>query len=145
MLPHERLLPLEGLSSQKEIVRVFYKDMWDHADKALIPRVFHHDFTFPAGHSDRCFAVMSSSLAMLIWSPKRSVSTQQISSTLSRKATRSSQRCGFTGSIGKELLGVAPTGTHVWWYGVPMFTFEDGKVRDLWVLGDLQGLLRRLQ
>ena len=39
MLPHGRLLPLEGLSGpEKEIVRVFYKDMWDHADKALIPR-----------------------------------------------------------------------------------------------------------
>ena len=46
MLPHEPLLPLEGLSRQKEIVRVFYKDMWDHADKTLIPSIFHHDFTF---------------------------------------------------------------------------------------------------
>ena len=46
MLPHERLFPLEGLSRQKEIVRVFYKDMWDHADKALIPSIFHDDFAF---------------------------------------------------------------------------------------------------
>jgi hypothetical protein len=25
---------------------IFYKVMWDHADKALIPSIFHHDFTF---------------------------------------------------------------------------------------------------
>src|SRR5262245_15801084 len=29
----------------------------------------------------------------------------------------STERCDFTESIG-ELFGVAPTGTHVWWYGV---------------------------
>jgi hypothetical protein len=34
------------LSPQKEIVRIFYKDMWDHADKSLIPKIFHEGFTF---------------------------------------------------------------------------------------------------
>lgn len=34
------------LSPQKEIVRTFYKDMWDHAAIDLIPAIFHEDFTF---------------------------------------------------------------------------------------------------
>jgi hypothetical protein len=34
-------------------------------------------FPLSAGHSGRCFAVMSSSPAMLIWSPKRSVFSAQ--------------------------------------------------------------------
>ena len=34
------------LSPQKELVRVFYKEMWDRADKTLIPRIFHPDFSF---------------------------------------------------------------------------------------------------
>lgn len=34
------------LSAQKEMVRVFYKEMWDHADKSLIPTIFHPGFTF---------------------------------------------------------------------------------------------------
>jgi hypothetical protein len=34
----EPALNLDGvvLSPQKEVVRVFYKEMWDHADKGLI-------------------------------------------------------------------------------------------------------------
>ena len=36
----------ETLSPQKEMVRVFYKLLWDHADKSLIPTIFHPDFTF---------------------------------------------------------------------------------------------------
>jgi len=34
------------LSPQKETVRVFYKELWDRADKSLIPQIFHADFTF---------------------------------------------------------------------------------------------------
>jgi SnoaL-like domain len=45
---HEAAMALDGLllSPQKEIVRAFYKDMWDHADKSLIPKIFHEGFTF---------------------------------------------------------------------------------------------------
>jgi len=44
----EPALSFEGikLSPQKELVRVFYKEMWDRADKTLIPRIFHPDFSF---------------------------------------------------------------------------------------------------
>jgi hypothetical protein len=34
------------LSPQKEVVRVFFKEMWDKADKSLIPNIFHPNFTF---------------------------------------------------------------------------------------------------
>jgi hypothetical protein len=44
----EPSLDFEGvaLSPQKETVRVFYKVLWDHVDKSLIPDIFHTDFTF---------------------------------------------------------------------------------------------------
>jgi predicted ester cyclase len=44
----------------------------------------------------------------------------------------------------KELFDVPPSGRHVWWTGVPIFTFEGTKVRDLFVLGDIHGLIGRL-
>ncbi len=44
----EPALSFEGvtLSPQKEVVRIFYKELWDHTDKSLIPTIFHRDFTF---------------------------------------------------------------------------------------------------
>ena len=38
-----------------------------------------------------------------------------------------------------------PSGRHVWWTGMPIFTFEGAKVRDLFVLGDIHGLIGRLR
>ena len=45
---HEPPLDLAkvSLSARKEVVRVFYKEMWDHANTALVPQIFHPDFTF---------------------------------------------------------------------------------------------------
>jgi predicted ester cyclase len=51
----------------------------------------------------------------------------------------------FHGFHRKELFGVPPSGRHVWWTGMPIFTFEGAKVRDLFVLGDIHGLLSRLK
>jgi hypothetical protein len=42
------------------------------------------------------------------------------------------------------MFGHAPTGRQVWWHGAPIFTFQSGKVSDLWVLGDIHGLIGRL-
>ena len=44
----EPVLDLDSVdwTPQKELVRIFYKEMWDKADVSLVPRIFHPDFTF---------------------------------------------------------------------------------------------------
>lgn len=51
----------------------------------------------------------------------------------------------FHGFHRKELFGITPTGKHVWWTGVLIFTLKGDKVRDLYVLGDISGLIERLK
>ena len=41
--------------------------------------------------------------------------------------------------------GFALTFVIAWWIGMPIFTFEDDKVRDLYVLGDIYGLIERMR
>ena len=45
---YEPAMKFDGLvlSPQKEVVRIFFKEMWDKANKSLIPSIFHPDFTF---------------------------------------------------------------------------------------------------
>ena len=43
------------------------------------------------------------------------------------------------------MFGVAPTGRYVWWTGILIFTFDGNKVRDLYVLGDIYGLIERMR
>lgn len=132
------------LSAQKETVRVFYNELWDHADKSLIPEIFHADFTFrgslgPAlvGHDQFAGYVdwVTGALGQY---------TTDILAMI-EEGNRVSGKMRFHGFHRKELFGVPPSGRHVWWTGMPIFTFEDAKVRDLFVLGDIHGLIGRLK
>ena len=63
----EPALSFDGvtLSPQKETVRAFYKELWDHADKSLIPK-FSTKASPSAARSDRRWSATSSSPAMSI-------------------------------------------------------------------------------
>jgi len=132
------------LSPQKEVVRVFYKEMWDRADKSLIPQIFHPGFTFRGslgpslvgyeqfrGYVDDVTGAFGNYTTDIL--------------ALIEEGNRVSGKMRFHGIHRKELFGVAPSGRHVWWTGMPIFTFDGVKVRDLYVLGDIHGLIGRLK
>lgn len=142
-LPNTTLYPLTALSPRKELVRVFYKEMWDCADKSLIPRIFHEGFTFRgslgpvlvghagfAGYVDFVTGALGNYTSDIL--------------DLVEEGDKVCGKLRFHGLHRRELFGVAPSGRHVWWHGAPIFTFDGDKVRDLWVLGDIYGLQQRL-
>ena len=132
------------LSPQKEVVRLFYKEMWDKADKSLIPKIFHDNFTFRGslgptlvGHAQFAGYVDEVTTAFANY-------TTDILALI-EEDNRVAGKMRFHGLHRRELLGVEPSGRHVWWIGMPIFTFEGAKVRDLYVLGDVSGLIARLK
>lgn len=143
---HEPSLDLAkvGLSRRKEVVRVFYKEMWDRANVALVPQIFHPDFTFRGslgpqlvGHEQFIGYVKFVTGALDHY-------TSDILA-LGEDGNQVFGKLRFHGYHRGDLLDVQPTGRHVWWYGTPIFTFDGDLVRDLWVLGDMHGLISRLK
>jgi steroid delta-isomerase-like uncharacterized protein len=53
-------------------------------------------------------------------------------------------RMMFSGVHREAFLGTPATGRRVAWAGAAFFTFDDGLVSDLWVLGDMYGLHEQL-
>jgi predicted ester cyclase len=134
----------DKLSPQRELVRIFYKEMWDRADISLIPKIFHKDFTFrgslgPTLRGHKEFEAYVQFVTGVLGDYTSDILV------LVEEETRVTGKLRFHGIHRGELLGVPPTGRHVWWFGAPIFTFEDGKVRDLRVLGDVHGLEKRLR
>ena len=125
-------------------MRAFYKDMWDRADKSLIPTIFHAGFTFRGslgptlvGHDEFADYVdwVTGALGQY---------TTDILALI-EEGNRVSGKMRFHGFHRRELFGVPPSGRHVGWIGMPIFTFEGAKVRDLYVLGDIHGLIAQLR
>lgn len=132
------------LSPQKEIVRKFYKDMWDHADISLIPEIFHSDFTF-RGSLGPVLVGHAQFADYVHWVTGSLENYTSDILDMAEEGNRVFAKLRFHGVHRKLFFGQAPTGQHVWWYGAPVFMFEDDKVRDLWVLGDIHGLINRMK
>lgn len=142
----EPALDFDGvsLSPQKEIVRVFYKELWDHADKSLIAKIFHSDFTF-RGSLGPTLVGHEQFAGYVDWvtSTFGHYKTDMLSMIEEGNCVAGKMR--FHGIHRKELFGVPPSARHVWWIGMPIFTFEEARVRDLFVLGDIHGLIGQLK
>ena len=132
------------LSPQKEVVRIFFKEMWDKADKKLISNIFHSDFTFRGslGPVLRGYDEFAGYVDMVIGALGQYTSDIL---DLVEEENKVYGKLRYHGYHRGELLGYPPTGRHVWWYGTPIFTFEGSKVQDLWVLGDIHGLMEKLK
>jgi predicted ester cyclase len=50
----------------------------------------------------------------------------------------------YSGIHRGEFFGFAPTGAKLKWDGIAAFTFTNGKISELWVMGDVQGILKQL-
>lgn len=127
----------------KRLVRTFYDEVWNALDLPIIPDLLAADATFrgslgserrgPAEFADYVREVTGAlgdyrcDIEDLVAEDERVVA-----------------RMTFSGIHRGELLGVPATGRRVSWAGAAFFRFVDGRIADLWVLGDLVGLRRQL-
>ncbi len=132
------------MSAQKAVVEKFYHGMWNKADTALIPEIFHQDFTFRGslgpvliGHDQFAGYVEGVVGALAEYACDILEMTEEGKRVVAKML--------FHGRHRADMMGFAPTGKRVEWHGSAHFTFADGKVTDLWVLGDVHGLLQQLE
>jgi predicted ester cyclase len=142
----EPALSFEGvtLSQKKETVRIFYSELWDRADKSLIPTIFHPDFTF-RGSLGRTLVGYEQFADYVDWVTGTIGDYKSDILLMIEEGDYVSAKMRFHGIHSKELFGAPATGRRVWWIATPIFAFEGPKVRDLFVLGDLHGLIERLK
>lgn len=131
------------LSPRKNMVRRFYKELWDRQDLSLLPELIHPDFTFRGslgpvlvGHAQfgdyvRWLTAVLDNYTSDIY-------------CLVEEGNTIAGKIRLSGTHSGQFFGFESTGRLLDWYGAPIFTFEGEKIRDLWVLGDIHGLLRQL-
>jgi predicted ester cyclase len=143
---HEAPLDLSRIpwSRKKEVVRVFYKEMWDRADTSLLPQIFHPNFTSRGSLGPQLVGYEQFIEYVQFVTGVLDHYTSDILA-LAEEGNQVFGKLRFHGYHSRELFGVQPTGRHVWWYGTPIFTFDGELVRDLWVLGDIHNLVGRLK
>ena len=128
----------------RAVVESFYADIWNRHDKSRIPALLRSDFTFRGslgqakiGHEG--FA----SYVDFVHEALAQFRCEILDLVV--EEPKAFARMRFSGVHRGELLGHQPTGKAVDWAGAALFTFSDDHVVDLWVLGDLRGLIQLLE
>lgn len=128
----------------RPVVESFYADIWDRHDKSKIPCLLCDSFTFRGslgqarvGHDD-------------FWSYVDFIHAALANYRcdildLVVEGSKAFARMRFSGIHRGEFFGYQPTGKPVEWLGSALFSFNGDKVADLWVLGDVHGLLQLLE
>lgn len=128
----------------KSVVQRFYADIWNRHDKSNIPDLLLPDFSFrgslgptKTGHQE--FAEYVDFVHRALGNYRCDIVDLVI------QGNQAFARMLFSGNHVGEFFGHAPTGKRVEWAGAALFTFEGARVADLWVLGDVHGLLQLLE
>lgn len=134
---------MDDLERHKQQVRRFYDEIWNRADLTAIPDVLMTDVVFRGslgveltGHAEFASYVREVTSALADY--------RCDIEGLVAEAEQVVARMTFSGLHRGPLLGFPATGRRVSWTGVAFFTFSEGRIADLWVLGDLHGLAEQL-
>jgi len=128
----------------RTVVESFYADIWNRHDKSKIPTLLCADLTFrgslgqaKTGHDG--FASYLDHVHEVLDEFRCDILDLVIDDP------RAFARMRFSGIHRGEVFGYRPTGKRVEWAGAALFIFKGGRVADLWVLGDVHGLLQLLE
>ena len=128
----------------RELVQLFYKKFWNEVDLGLVAEILHSDVTFrgsvgvgASGREEVCDYVRMVTTAL---SDYRCDVEQLIV-----EGTSAAARVRFSGVHTGDFLGFPPTGRRVEWVGAAFFVENENRLRDIWVLGDLDSLRAQLR
>ena len=122
----------------------FYARLWEARDLAAMNSILHNDFTFrgPPEDENRGHRGFADYVDMVHAALDE---FRCVTEDLVEEDVRVVARMRFEGVHSGPFLGFQATGKRVNWKGCAFFTFRVGKVSDLGVLRDLQGLQEQLK
>jgi predicted ester cyclase len=132
-------------SANADIIRAFYADLWEAGDLTRLPALMHEDVAFQGTFGQTMRGLEA--FGAYVRSVRHAFSTYRCEVLdLLGEDDRVAARIRFSGRHDAgPFLDAAPSGRILTWEGVGFFTLDAGRIRHLWVMGDMLGLLGQLR
>ena len=130
-------------SRHVRLIETWYYRMWNRWDKSAFEEILTPDIAFRGslGQVKRGYDGLSEYMDFIHTAfPDFTNRVEEVIS----EGDKAFARLTYTGTHEGELFGVAPTHKEVTYAGAAVFSFDGEKIRQVWVLGDIYGLLRQL-
>lgn len=125
------------------LVEQFYNQVWNNADEKLAKEILHPELRFRGSLGDEHSGPEGFISYMRGVHRALGDYTCKIDVLLEDKG-QVAARLTFFGTHQAEFLGVPATGREVLWAGAAFFSFAHGRIKDIWVLGDVDWIKRQL-
>lgn len=127
----------------RELVEQFYRDVWNRADESAAREILDPNFVFRASLGPELrgpdgFIVYLRAVHAAIGNFTCTV--EQLIATDDHAAAKML----FHGIHRGRFFGVEPTGREIRWSGAAFFAIRDGRIGELWVLGDIDAVKRQI-
>ena len=125
------------------LIERFYHEVWNLADEAVAHDILHPDFRFrgslgPEKRGVDGFLDYARSIHAALGGYTCTIAE------IIEQDQRAAVRLRFGGIHRGPLFGVAATGREIAWVGAAFFGMADGRIADLWVLGDVDAVKAQL-
>jgi steroid delta-isomerase-like uncharacterized protein len=132
-------------SGPAEVIRAFYADLWEAGDLTQLPALMHDDVAFQGTFGQTMRGLET--FGAYVRSVRHAFSTYRCEMLdLLVDGDRVAARIRFSGvHDAGPFLDAPPSGRTLTWEGVGFFTLDAGRIRHLWVMGDMLGLLNQLR
>lgn len=130
--------------NKKEMVRGFFERVWNALDKASMGDFLHEDVTVRGslGNNLKGFQELGE------YVDRVHLVLGDFQGTVEAMVAEGDQvfaKMLYTATHTGELYDQPPTGRKIRWWGAALFTFEDGLITDVWVVGNQKALELQLQ
>ena len=132
------------MKKNKELIFSYYENIWNKQDKSYIDKLFDDNIVFHGSldieaHGKKEFEEYFDMIITAIPNLYHAVELMLC------EDNNVSARAIYNGTHKGKLMNFEPTNNKIRYNGASFFKIENGKIIDIWVLGDLNSLYKQLQ
>jgi predicted ester cyclase len=130
-------------SENDHLIERFYNDMWNRFDTGLLIDVVSPEIRF-RGSLGQTRTGIPELIEYVEFIRAFAPDFHNIVVDTISQGHRTFAKLSYTGTHRGELFGISPTGRRFEYSGAAVFTFDHNLISEVWVLGDIYGLLQQL-
>jgi len=132
------------MKSNKELIETWYHEMWNNWNKDVMPEILDDKITFRGslGKEKNGFEGLSEYIDFI---RKAFPDFQNEIELIITEGNKSFAKLKYCGTHKGEVFGIKPTNKKIEYFGSAIFSFDNGKILDVWVLGDIYGLIKQIE
>ena len=130
-------------ASPKELVERFYNDVWNRADESVARDILDVDLRFRGSLGSERRG--REAFIEYVRSIHRALGNYTCTiEELIANSERAAARIVFKVQHRAPLFGIEATGREIAWAGAAFFRIEEGRIAEIWVLGDVDSVKQQL-